>query len=248
MKKKSTLETTIWTFENYRIPIKIYRENRTNMRSTIGKTAAILRIPKGLNQAYEQKAFDWLETWLKDQLSTKKQLQQRFLIKTYKSEDTLTILGKTFLLHITQSNRKTHSAKLVGLNIHLQLSESDSPVHLQKSIKQLLSKVIGQAFQKDIERRVDEINDLYFKKEINTIRLKYNQSNWGSCSSNKNINLSTRLLFAPSEVINYVIIHELAHLKEMNHSPRFWKIVADIMPDYKQQEQWLKEYGYLCDF
>ena len=73
--------------------------------------------------------------------------------------------------------------------------------------------------------------------------MKYNHSNWGSCSSKGNINLSTRLLFAPDDVIDYVIIHELAHRIEMNHSPRFWKLVSDAMPDYKEKEKWLKVHG-----
>ena len=76
----------------------------------------------------------------------------------------------------------------------------------------------------------------------------FNSSNWGSCSSNKIINLSTRLLFAPPEVIDYVIIHELAHLVEANHSKRFWDLVASKMPNYKEQEQWLKTHGRHLDF
>ena len=91
-------------------------------------------------------------------------------------------------------------------------------------------------------------NTKYFQEEINTIRFKNNQSNWGSCSSKKNLNFSTRLLFAPQEAIDYVIVHELAHLKELNHSPKFWKIVADVMPNYKEQEAWLKANGHLCQF
>ncbi|MGB1217422.1 MAG: YgjP-like metallopeptidase domain-containing protein [Saprospiraceae bacterium] len=56
------------------------------------------------------------------------------------------------------------------------------------------------------------------------------------------------MLFAPSNVIDYVIIHELAHRKEMNHSARFWKWVSTAMPDYEKQEKWLKENGKNCDF
>jgi predicted metal-dependent hydrolase len=78
--------------------------------------------------------------------------------------------------------------------------------------------------------------------------LKYNQTNWGSCSTRGNINLSTRLLFAPDDVIDYVIIHELAHLLEMNHSNRFWNIVKKAMPEYREKEVWLKKNGHLCDF
>ena len=57
-----------------------------------------------------------------------------------------------------------------------------------------------------------------------------------------------RLLFAPPEVVDYVIIHELAHLIELNHSHRFWAEVARAMPNYEEQEAWLKKYGAACDF
>ena len=66
------------------------------------------------------------------------------------------------------------------------------------------------------------------------------QSRWGSCSSRGDVRLNWRLLQAPPHIINYVICHELAHLKEMNHSAQFWAIVAQLFPDYKQAEKELK--------
>ncbi|MGB3529596.1 MAG: M48 family metallopeptidase, partial [Saprospiraceae bacterium] len=62
------------------------------------------------------------------------------------------------------------------------------------------------------------------------------------------INLSARLLFAPPVVIDYVIIHELAHLLEHNHSDRYWAIVEQKMPDYQNHEKWLKQNSHLCEF
>ena len=68
---------------------------------------------------------------------------------------------------------------------------------------------------------------------------------FGSCSSKRNINIAYRLLFAPREVFRYVCLHELAHLKEMNHSKRFWSLVAGAMPDYKGHEKWLRDSGFM---
>ena len=67
-------------------------------------------------------------------------------------------------------------------------------------------------------------------------------------TSKRNINLSSRLLFAPRDVLDYVIIHELSHLKEMNHSPRFWKIVENVMPNYLEKERWLTNFGNTLRF
>ena len=90
-------------------------------------------------------------------------------------------------------------------------------------------------------------NDL-FAVEHQQLRLKYNSSNWGSCSSKGNINLSTRVLLCPLFVIDYVIVHELAHLIHQNHGEQFWNEVARVMPDYKVGEDWLKREGTFLDF
>jgi len=87
-----------------------------------------------------------------------------------------------------------------------------------------------------------------FPIEYKQLRLKYNHSNWGSCSTRGNINLSTRLLLCPLPVIDYVIVHELAHLIQPNHSKAFWAEVAEVMPDWKTHAQWLKTEGTYLDF
>lgn len=77
----------------------------------------------------------------------------------------------------------------------------------------------------------------------NRIAIREQKTRWGSCSSKGNLNFNWRLIFAPEEVIDYIVVHELAHRKEMNHSQAFYDVVASVMPDYKTQEQWLKEHG-----
>ena len=99
-----------------------------------------------------------------------------------------------------------------------------------------------------MHQRVYYFNRTYFGKDIGSVKLKYNRSNWGSCSTGKNLNFSVRLYFAPTDVIDYVVVHELAHLVEMNHSDKFWKIVGDILPDYRIKEKVLKENSAKFDF
>lgn len=76
------------------------------------------------------------------------------------------------------------------------------------------------------------------------IRITSASSRWGSCSSKKTLNFSYRLIMSPRECIDYVIIHELCHLRQMNHSSKFWREVAAIMPDYKTWENHLKKEGW----
>lgn len=79
--------------------------------------------------------------------------------------------------------------------------------------------------------------------EVNTIRIKKLKSRWGSCSSKKNLNFNLSLIKTPKFIIDYVIAHEVSHLKEMNHSPAFWEVVESIYPKYKEAKIWLKENG-----
>lgn len=71
------------------------------------------------------------------------------------------------------------------------------------------------------------------------------RARWGSCSPGGGLSLNWKLLFAPPEVVDYVLIHELAHLREANHSARFWALVARRCPRYRRHRAWLREHGYL---
>ena len=75
------------------------------------------------------------------------------------------------------------------------------------------------------------------------ITIRNQKTRWGSCSAKGNLNFNCLLMMTPPDVIDYVIVHELCHRLEMNHSPRFWKYVASIMPDYKDKQKWLRENG-----
>lgn len=77
----------------------------------------------------------------------------------------------------------------------------------------------------------------------NKITIKCQKSRWGSCSSKKNLNFNCLLMLTPNDVIDYIIVHELCHLKEMNHSKRFWNEVKTVLPNYEESHKWLKENG-----
>ena len=76
-----------------------------------------------------------------------------------------------------------------------------------------------------------------------SITLRDTTSRWGSCSSSGALNFSWRIILAPPEVLNYLAAHEVAHLREMNHSDRFWSLVEDICPDMEPQKAWLRTHG-----
>lgn len=73
------------------------------------------------------------------------------------------------------------------------------------------------------------------------ITLREQKTRWGSCSSKGNLNFNWKLALMPDEILDYVVVHELAHRMEMNHSDKFWKIVENVLPDYRERRKWLKE-------
>jgi predicted metal-dependent hydrolase len=75
------------------------------------------------------------------------------------------------------------------------------------------------------------------------VRISAARSRWGSCSADNRLAFSWRLIMAPRAVIDYVVVHELAHVREKNHSPRFWSFVGEICPDYKDRRRWLRSTG-----
>ena len=75
------------------------------------------------------------------------------------------------------------------------------------------------------------------------VTVRCQRTKWGSCSARGNLNFNCLLMLCPPEVLDYVVVHELCHRKELNHSPRFWAEVERVMPDYKKHRDWLKQNG-----
>lgn len=75
------------------------------------------------------------------------------------------------------------------------------------------------------------------------IAIRSAKTRWGSCSGKGNLNFHWKLILMPPEILDYVVVHELAHRLEMNHSPRFWVQVEKVLPDYRRRRLWLKEHG-----
>ena len=75
------------------------------------------------------------------------------------------------------------------------------------------------------------------------ITIRRQRTKWGSCSSKGNLNFNVLLMLAPPDILDYIVVHELCHRRELNHSAHFWSEVEKVMPDYREKEKWLKENG-----
>lgn len=228
------------------IPMEIHLERRNGVRVSIGKKNIFLRLPHYFTPDQNRHYVQWAEQWFIQRVNKKPHLLNRFTPNSYLSGDTVRTQRKTYTLQISHVNRKTASARLLApkhiVQFHLPYQSQGAEIPV------LLSRVIAQDQFMEVFNRLNQLNDQFFKQPFGTLKLKYNTTNWGSCSHKRNINISTRLLFAPIEVQDYVLVHELAHLIEPNHSQQFWNLVRKVMPDYKQKERWLSENSHLCNF
>ncbi len=126
--------------------------------------------------------------------------------------------------------------------------------HLAKAARRdERAKAAGRLSEADLDRLADEAVTYFSGRTAQLaplvgvtygrITIRFQKTRWGSCSSKGNLNFNALLMLAPPEVRDYVIVHELCHRLEMNHSPRFWAEVARVMPGYRSSLKWLKTYG-----
>jgi len=236
------------TINNSKIPLKIVFEWRRNTRISINRDKAILRIPSISSKRSTLKQIEDGKRWITEQITLNPSLLERFIISEYKNGQIYIINGDQYIIEIHNDDNNKVSVKKHDNTIHLFYPIKADPFQVNETLKKLLSKLFANFYRKQVNERINTLNEKYFKEEINSIRIKYNKSNWGSCSAKRNINISSRLLFAPKDVQDYIYIHELTHLKELNHSSRFWQIVREVIPDYKEKEKWLKINSHKCDF
>ncbi|MBK6929560.1 MAG: M48 family metallopeptidase [Saprospirales bacterium] len=248
MHRKSQKYNASITVNGAELPVEVVFERRRGHRFSITRQRIIMRLPLGLAASEVQARLYELQQWVGKVAAKKTALLTPFTPKTYRSGDLLTVGARQYILDIAVEDRGSHSGKLIGNTIALYLSSRSTPANRNKAVKSLLSRIVASDFHPEIEQRVQHWNRRTFNRPLKGVFLKYNHSNWGSCSVNGNVNLSTRLLFAPPEVQDYIILHELAHLVELNHSDRFWALIERYMPDYAEKEKWLKTHGGACDF
>jgi len=212
------------------LPDQIIRSNRKTLSISINENAElIVRAP---NRISDQKIQDFInekENWItKNQSVIKARAED-----TAKDKNMLLYLGTLFPL------KTDNDAKKISFNGEEFLAGLQNKEKTNKSLK---------TWYKNKFKEVAVPRLFYFAEkhnlQVNQVRIKEQKTLWGSCSSRNNINLNFLLIMAPLKVIDYVIIHELAHTIHKNHSVNFWNAVEEIMPNYKEAKRWLKENGY----
>jgi len=102
-------------------------------------------------------------------------------------------------------------------------------------------------YKKEARIKYNERVEFYRKKlgvSYNKISIRDQKTRWGSCSNKGNLNFNWRLIMAPPPILDYIVVHEMAHLVHANHGGDFWKLVENIIPDYREKREWLRLNGY----
>ena len=165
---------------------------------------------------------------------------------------------KTLALHITPDGRVQVRAPLrtpqYVIELFVDQHRAWIEAHLAKVQAQLReAEAVGklsEAELQDLKKRAKKIipaRVAYYAPLVGVsfgrISIRCQKSRWGSCSGKGNLNFNCLLMLAPAEVLDYVVVHELCHRLEMNHSPRFWAEVQRVYPSWKQARRWLRENG-----
>jgi hypothetical protein len=190
---------------------------------------APMRAPTAAIETFIQQKADWI-TRTREKI--KNTLREPILGKQYADGEKFLLLGSSFDL------------KLVGFQKHLLHFESGFTLSRAAQAKgeQVFTRWYKERALEIISERVRQYSQQYgFTPK--QVKISSAKTRWGSCSSNGTLNFTWRLVMAPLEVIDYVVAHELAHLRVKNHSSKFWKEVESIYPEYKKQRKWLRENG-----
>lgn len=226
------------------VPVKILFEPRFNNRVTVNKGGILLRISDRQTKEEKRKHIDTLLKWAKEKLGDKPDLLESLPQRAYVNGEILRVGDQEFVISVCYHDLPKSTAKLFRNNIVLSLAKGLTREAEQNAASYLVAKCLSKYFQPRAEARLHELNNRYFKKELKSVKVKYATSFWGHCSHNGHIVISVRLMFAPPGTIDYVMIHELAHLVHHDHSSRFWKLVEQVMPDYRKHEKHLTDNNF----
>jgi predicted metal-dependent hydrolase len=150
----------------------------------------------------------------------------------------LPFVGRELFLVVHRVDQKEAQVQLVASDMVLSLPHETNDRH----IKELVVGWYKWMAKSLIPERVEELNRP-LQLQFHSISVRDQSSRWGSCSRKGTLSFNWRLILLPSKVMDYLIIHELAHLQEMNHSKRFWDLVGKLCPAYMESEMWLKMNG-----
>lgn len=213
------------------IRLSIHREK--GLRITVPRTYRIEEVESFIRQK---------QRWITKHLQRTLQINE-YVRRELDEDESIEFLGKNYPIRIITGARRGISCSMKEDYFEFHISFMIQPDDRQKYIRAVLKKWMRTQAKHIIPFRVSMVNErIGFR--FQRISIKDQRTRWGSCSKKGNLNFNYRLLMAPMEIIDYIIVHELVHLKEQNHSHRFWSIVKQFCPQYEEHEAWLKAHEW----
>ena len=230
---------------NFPVRCEVSRGRSSTVRISNGEV--IIRLSRYAGEFQQVKIIDKFLVWAGKRLAKFK--PSSFVLPTYEDQGKVFTHNKIYDIVVKITDRKNNTARLKEGVIEIFLGRAFAEKLSEKGRGVVVKKLAEDLILKDqtsyLEEVVDELNQMHFQEKVNACKFKKTKSRFGSMSRKRNMNISFRLLFAPREVFRYVCVHELSHLKEFNHSKRFWAVVENAMPEYKESEKWLRHNGFM---
>ena len=215
---------------------EIIRSRRKTIALQVSHDARlIVRVPYSISEKLIKKVIHEKRLWILKKQEQAKEKYKKVYSKEFVNGEGFLFLGNSYKLYIVDNCEFS----LIFNNENFFLSKK----FLNKAKDVFIKWYKEQSYKKFLERV-----EFYSKVSgitYNKLKITNARKRWGSCSVKGNLNFTWRLIMAPLQVIDYVIVHELVHIKEKNHSKNFWNNVRIILPYYKTQKKWLKENGHL---
>ena len=214
--------------------IRTRRKKTISIKITMDKVSII--VPKNLPMSDIKELLIKKSAWIQKKLQLQSQIKP-IDVKKYASGEMFSFLGEEYPLMVKQAD--TLFVELDNKQLLVTLPKGED--HPQK-----IKKILSIWYQREADRILRERVAHYAKLiavQPTAIEIKTYKARWGSCTIHAKIQFNWKLIMAPYHIIDYVVVHELCHIIEHNHSPAFWHQVEKIMPDYKENKQWLKLNG-----
>jgi len=218
--------------------IKIIRSAKRKKTITLqvtAKTGIIVRAPHRISDQIIQAFVKKKRPWIEKKHAEIKEANRRQRKRKFTDGEEFLYLGRNYKLHLINEDSPYYLKDIpFYFNSAFYLHE-DRENQAKEFFTDWYKKQAQEYIRKGVDKYSQE-NDFVFNK----IKISWAKKRWGSCTSKNNLNFNWRIIMAPAKVVDYIIVHELVHLKCRHHAPKFWHQVKIIMPDYEKQEQWLK--------
>ena len=222
---------------NFDFPFEIIRTDRLKSASIdVEDNLVKVTVPKNLSDERIEELIKGRTLWIKQKLA----LQASAIVskpKEYVDGEAFAYLGRNYRLKCAKGVEESVKLKSGYLNVTTKNGKRNSE-HLKAVVEQWYrTKALSRL--NDKTRRYSAI----LKVEPTSINLKDYKAMWGSCSPKGVVSYNWRIILAPHKIVDYIVVHELCHLIEPNHSSKYWKQVRSVIPDYEHSKEWLKNNG-----